>query len=135
MSYGREFDLICLLHSLDTLERLRGGWRPSKRLLSGGRNAGRWKIDRQEGATAYQFVGISSDLPGQTSIIIATVLAFDPAARWALLFADRWILLGEPVPMTPPTDPADVAHCADTWLRSEMRRETRGRPRSFTLAS
>jgi hypothetical protein len=134
MSYGREFDLICLRHSLDTLVRLRGGWRPSKRLLSRGRNADRWKINREEGATAYQFVGISSEPPVRTSIIIATVLAFDPTARWALLFADRWIALGEPFAMAPQADPAEVTRCAEGWLRSEIRRETSGRP-SLTLAS
>jgi hypothetical protein len=136
MSYGREFDLICLRHSLDTLERLRGGWRPSKRLLSRGRNADHWKINREEGAMPYQLVAISSEPPVRTSIIIiATVLAFDPAAHWGLLFADRWIVLGEPFAMAPPIDPADVTRCAETWLRSEMRLEAKHWPPSLTLAS
>lgn len=135
MLYKPEFDLICLRHSLDTLERLRGGWRPSKRLLSRGHKIDRWKIDREGEATVYQFVGISSGLPDRTSIIIATALAIDPAARWALLFADRWIVLGEPFPEAPPVDPADVARCAEAWLLGEMRREASGRLRSLTLAS
>lgn len=82
MSYEREFDLICLRHSLDTLERLRGGWRPSKRLLSRARNADRWKIDREQGAMGYQFVGNGDSDAISRASAICNPEAVGASAAW-----------------------------------------------------
>jgi hypothetical protein len=110
-----------LRRSLDTLERLRGGWRPTKGLLAGARHAERWVVTRHADATIYQFIGFASQRPGRTSMVIATVLAIDAEARWALLACDRWISLGDPLPEPPPFDPADVTKCAKAWLLRQTR--------------
>jgi hypothetical protein len=104
---------------LDTLHRLRGGWRPSQRLLAAARHAERWSVARSAEATAYQFVGSASQLPAGTSLMIATVLALDPKEGWAFLFSDRWVTLGDPLPQMHPFDPADVERCAAAWLRAQ----------------
>ncbi len=103
--------------ALKTLRRLRGGWRPPEGLLADARQAERWSVTRQTGAAAYQFIGTASQ-PISSSLTIATVLALDPAGRWALLFSDRWIRLGEPLPEMPPFDAAEIAARAEQWLLS-----------------
>ena len=103
--------------ALKTLRRLRGGWRPPEWLLADARQAERWSVTRQTDAAAYQFIG-SASRPASSSLTIATVLALDPAGRWALLFSDRWIRLGEPSPEMPPFDAAEVAERAEQWLLS-----------------
>ena len=103
--------------ALKTLRRLRGGWRPHAWLLADARQVERWSITRQTETAAYQFVGIASQ-PIGSSMTIATVLALDPTERWALLFSDRWVRLGEPLPAMPPFETAEVAGCAEQWLLS-----------------
>ena len=102
---------------LETLRRLRGGWRPSQRLLADARHAARWSVARSADAAAYQFVGSTGELPAGNSLMIATVLALDPKEGWAFLFSDRWVTLGDPLPQMRPFDPADVERCAAAWLR------------------
>lgn len=109
-------DLGCLRRSLSTLARLRGGWRPDESLLANARRVERWTV-RHDDAT-YQFIGFAAKCSGITSMIVATPLAIDPVARWALLFADTWVVLGDAAPSQ--VDPADVASCAEAWLRREL---------------
>lgn len=104
--------------ALETLRRLRTGWRPGERLLAHARRAERWSVTRQAGAPAYQFVGTVPRSPMTTSLTIATVLALDLEEGWALVFSDRWIRLGEPSPEMPPFDAAEVAARAERWLLS-----------------
>jgi hypothetical protein len=108
-----------LRRSLSTLERLRAGWRPDDALLAGARRLERWAVVRRDDS-AYQFVGYAVKSREVTSMIIATSLAIDPVARWALLFADTWIVLGDQPSPSSPIDPADVTTCAQAWLRREM---------------
>lgn len=103
--------------ALKTLRRLRGGWRPPEWLLAHAREAERWSITRQTGAAVYQFVGAAFQ-PISNSLTIASLLALDPAERWALLFGDRWIRLGEPSPEMPPADAAEIMARAEQWLLS-----------------
>jgi len=112
---------------LEILRRLRGGWRPSRRLLADARRAARWSVARSAEAAAYQFIGSTSQLligstsqlPAGNSLMIATVLALDRKEGWALLFSDRWVTLGDPLPQMRPFDPADVERCAAAWLRGQ----------------
>jgi hypothetical protein len=104
-------------HSLDTLRRLRSGWRPDERLLGEARRAERWSVSRQGGAGPYQFVGYTGR-PAGPSLTIASVLALEPAERWAFLFNDTWIRLGEASPEASPVAAADVASSAEAWLLS-----------------
>ena len=112
---GAHSDEECLRRALHALERLRAGWRPDKALLADACRAERWAATRRR-ETAYQFVGFASNASGTASTIIATALAVDPAARWALLFPDRWVMLGAPSETHPPLDPSDVMACAHAWL-------------------
>jgi hypothetical protein len=104
-----------LHRSLLTLERLRTGWRPDGGVLTAARRLERWSAVRRDGM-AYQFIGFAAS-PAITSTIIATVLAIDPSARWALLFADRWVVLGAPSPAQLPLDSSDIMQRAEAWLR------------------
>jgi hypothetical protein len=115
-----DFGLAHLRDALDTLQRLRGGWRPDECLLADARYAQRWAVTRHDDGAAYQFVGFTSQLPVWTFTVIATVLAIDPSARWALLFGGGWIVIGDPLPTLSPFDPADVAKRGETWLLSQM---------------
>ncbi len=103
--------------SLDTLRRLRGGWRPGEYSLADARRADQWSVTRRGNAGVYQFIGAAQS-PGCRSFTIATVLALDPTEGWALLFGGWWIRLGEPSPEMPPFDVADVQSCAEHWLLS-----------------
>jgi hypothetical protein len=104
--------------SLDTLRRLRGGWRPGEHLLAEARRAEHWSVTRRGGAGVYQFIGAGVQSPAFRSFTVATVLALDPEEGWGLLFGGWWVRLGEPVPEMPPFDAADVQSCAEDWLLS-----------------
>jgi hypothetical protein len=106
----------CSRHALRILERLRGGWRPDSCRLADARRMQRWCVVRRND-TACQFIGFAADSRGITSTIVATLLAIDPAAGWALLFPDRWIRLGAPSSAQPPVDPSDIMRRAEAWLR------------------
>src|ERR1044072_9193658 len=72
--------------SLDTLRRLRGGWRPGVHLLAEARRAEHWSVTRRGGAGVYQFIGAGVQSPAFRSFTVATVLALDPEEGWGLLF-------------------------------------------------
>lgn len=108
--------------ALETLGRLRDGWRPDQQCLASAQRSERWSVTCQSGALAYQFVGVVTQPPAATSWTIATMLAVDPEAGWALVFSDRWIRLGEPSPEMPPFDPMEVAERAERWILSHIRR-------------
>lgn len=103
--------------SLDTLSRLRGGWRPDARLLTDARWAEQWSVTRRGDAGVYQFIGVAQSADCR-SFTIATVLAVDPEQGWALLFGGWWVRLGEPLPEMPAFEAADVQSCAEDWLLS-----------------
>jgi len=86
---------------LDTLDRLRGGWRPGRHILSSERRADHWSVTHSAEAMAYQFVASARELSAGTSVMIATVLALDPGEGRAFLFSGRWVTLGEPLPEMP----------------------------------
>ena len=108
-----------LRRSLATLGRLRAGWQPDERLLADATRAERWTVRRHDDAMVCQFVGHVSQRSGGTSLIIATVLAIDSDAGWALLAGNRWLRLGEPLSAGSPP-PHDVARHAESWLRHEI---------------
>lgn len=108
-----------LRRALHTLERIGGGWRPDESRLAEARQMERWTAARQEGG-AYQFIGFAANAPNIASTIVATLLAIDPAGRWALLFDDTWAVLGDPLPREPRPDPSDVLACARAWLLRQM---------------
>jgi hypothetical protein len=105
-----------LRRSLDVLDRLRRGWRPSQTILAGAQHVERWVVEREKNAMVYQFVGFVSQAPTRTSTVIGSVVALDPDAGWALLFGNRWITLGAPSPELAPFDPANIVQCAESWL-------------------
>ncbi len=102
--------------SLRILQRMREGWCPDERLLADARRMRSWSIARG-GDKTYQFAGVAADASGITSTVVATLLAIDPAAAWALLFPARWVRLGAPSSTQAPVDPFDVVRRAEAWLR------------------
>jgi hypothetical protein len=112
--------LTDLRRSLATLGRLRAGWQPDQGLLADACRAERWTVSRQDDAAVYQFVGYALQDGARTSLIIATVLAIDIEAGWALLAGNRWLQLGEPLPTRSPPSSSDIARCAETWLLQEI---------------
>jgi hypothetical protein len=108
-----------LRRTLDLIGRLGGGWQPDQACLAGARHAERWTVNHQPDAMAYQFIGWPQQAHAKTSLIIASVVAIDPAERWALLFGDRWVTLGTRAPETEPFDPNDIVVRAEAWLRSQ----------------
>ena len=102
--------------SLESFERLQGGWHPGKGLLANAQHAEQWTVRCQPDAHLYQFVGYVTQVADRTSIIIATVLAIDPQAGWVLLTNDRWMTLGRQLPETVAFDPSEVARGAGKWL-------------------
>lgn len=123
-----DFGVRHLSDSLGILQRLRGGWRPNECLLLDARYAERWVVTRHDGEAAYQFIGFARQLPLQTSVVIATVLAIDPVARWALLFGGGWIVIGDPLSTLSTFDPGDVATRGEIWLLSQMQQESSTAP-------
>ncbi len=116
---AEESALAELRHSLATLGRLRAGWQPDKHLLADVRCAERWTVARHDDAMVYQFVGHVAQHPEPTSMTIATVLAIDPDAGWALLTGNRWLRIAK-TPTAPALDRTDVARCAEAWLLQEI---------------
>jgi hypothetical protein len=113
--------LADLRHSLATLGRLQAGWQPDESLFADARCAECWAVTRHDEAMVYQFVGHVAH-PGRTSLIIATVLAIDPDAGWALLAGNRWLRIAKALPTTSPPDRSEVARCSQAWLLQEIRR-------------
>lgn len=102
--------------SFEALVRLREGWRPDTNLLAKARHAEQWVVIRRDERVGYQFIGFPPSSPSRTSMFIATVLAIDPAAGWALLAGGEWIKIGEQLPAQSPLEPADLVRCAEAWL-------------------
>lgn len=119
-----DFNLIGLRGSLESLRRLQQGWRPGESFLAKGQRVERWMVVCDDPAIVYQFVGFTPQPQCRSSVVIATALAIDPEARWALLFPNRWITIGEALPMAAPFDPAEVIRRAEAWLLSEIARES-----------
>jgi hypothetical protein len=130
-------DLWDRRESLRTLERLRDGWRPTREILATARRAERWTINRTTEAPVYQFIGYRGEPAARSSLVIATLLAIDPAAidraaidptssaprqpqdGWALLAGNSWVLLGRASPDLPALDPAVITQRAEDWLRAQ----------------
>jgi hypothetical protein len=112
-------DSAFLRRSVAALTRLRSGWRPNKSMLADARHAEHWLVIRRDDTTGYQFIGFPPRAPEQSSMFIATVLAIDPAAGWALLAGGDLIKIGEQLPTQSPLEPADLVRCAAAWLRDQ----------------
>lgn len=115
-STNTEPESTFLDRSLEALARLREGWRPDGNLLATARYAEYWRVIRRDDTTGFQFIGFPPRSPERSSMFIATVLAMDPAAGWALLAGGEWIRIGEQLPAQSPLEPADLAKCAESWL-------------------
>ena len=118
-------DSAFLRRSVAALTRLRNGWRPNKSMLADARYAEHWLVIRRDDTTGYQFIGFPPRSPERSSMFIATVLAIDPAAGWALLAGGEWIRTGDALPMQSPFDAADVAKCAESWLAGQTQCDDR----------
>jgi hypothetical protein len=100
-------------------------------MLADARYAERWRVIRRDDTTGYQFIGFPPRSPERSSMFIATVLAIDPAAGWALLAGGEWIKIGARLPTQSSLEPADLVRCAEAWLLDQAPRVD---PRSCTAA-
>lgn len=105
--------------ALQTLERLRDGWRPSRDVLAAARHVERWTVTRPVEAAVYQFIGHWIAPADHSSLVIGTLLAIAPPEGWALLASSAWVTLGPPLPEAGSFDPADVTRRAGNWLRAQ----------------
>jgi hypothetical protein len=121
-------DSAFLRRSVAALTRLRSGWRPNKSMLADARHAECWLVIRRDDTTGYQFIGFPPRSPERSSMFIATVLAIDPAAGWALLAGGEWIKIERQLPTQSPLEPADLVRCAEAWLLDQA-----AHPRSCTV--
>jgi hypothetical protein len=102
----------------DILRRLRGGGQPTGRELADAMCIAQWRLVAGEIAP-YLLTG---KVGGRA--ISEVVIAFEPAVGWART-VDRWYVLGDADPTSPPAASAnDLMQAAAEWIDRQLEGES-----------